>query len=118
MQFHRDLDARQASLAILDPLPFRLVRRAGIRVPPPPFLPMWFNLVLVFIAFDVPLTAAAVAWPLLFAGTSLVYLLLFALAVDLVLTVGRGLPYQPSLIGLAIMIAAGLWFAASWIRDR
>lgn len=41
-----------------------------------------------------------------------------AFAVDLVMTVGRGLPYRPSLIGLAIMIAAVLWFVASWIRDR
>ena len=41
-----------------------------------------------------------------------------ALAVDLLMTVGRGLPYKPSLVGLAIMIAAALWFAASWIRDR
>ncbi len=41
-----------------------------------------------------------------------------ALGVDLLMSVGRGLPYRPSLIGLAIMIAAVLWFAASWIRDR
>ena len=41
-----------------------------------------------------------------------------ALGVDLVISVVRAVPYRPSLIGLAIMIAAVLWFAASWIRDR
>jgi hypothetical protein len=41
-----------------------------------------------------------------------------AFAVDLVLSVGRGLPYRPSLIGLAIMITAVIWFAWSWIRER
>lgn len=41
-----------------------------------------------------------------------------ALGVDVVVSVVRGVSYKPSLIGLAIMITAVLWFAASWIRDR
>lgn len=41
-----------------------------------------------------------------------------AFAIDLVITVGHGQAYRPSLVGLAIMIAAVLYFAYSWIRDR
>ena len=41
-----------------------------------------------------------------------------ALAIDLIVSIMRGMPYQPSLIGLAIMITAVLYFAWSWLRDR
>lgn len=41
-----------------------------------------------------------------------------ALAIDLIVSMMRGMPYQPSLIGLAIMITAVLYFAWSWLRDR
>ena len=42
----------------------------------------------------------------------------FALAIDLFTSFIRDAPYRPSLVGLAIMIAAVLYFAVSWIRDR
>ena len=41
-----------------------------------------------------------------------------ALGIDLGLSLLRGTAYQPSLIGLAIMITAVLYFAWSWFRDR
>ncbi len=41
-----------------------------------------------------------------------------ALGIDLATSLSRGTGYQPSLIGLAIMIAAVLWFAWSWFTDR
>ncbi|MEX2616178.1 MAG: hypothetical protein WD767_08790 [Alphaproteobacteria bacterium] len=43
---------------------------------------------------------------------------IIALAIDLIVSMMRGMPYQPSLIGLAIMITAVLYFAWSWLRDR
>ncbi len=48
------------------------------------------------------------------------YLMTFciALAIDLIASLLRGVAYQPSLIGLAVMIAAVLYFAWSWITDR
>jgi len=48
------------------------------------------------------------------------YVVAFCIAfgIDLAMTLGRGLPYRPSLIGLAIMITAAIWFAWSWIRER
>ena len=42
----------------------------------------------------------------------------FALGIDLVTSLIRDAPYRPSLVGLAIMIAAVLYFAISWIRER
>jgi hypothetical protein len=42
----------------------------------------------------------------------------FALGIDLVTSFLRDAPYKPSLVGLAIMIAAVLYFAVSWIRER
>ena len=42
----------------------------------------------------------------------------FALGIDLVTSLLRDAPYRPSLVGLAIMIAAVLYFAISWSRDR
>jgi len=41
-----------------------------------------------------------------------------ALSIDLILSIIRDLPYQPSLVGLAIMIASVLYFGFSWLRDR
>ena len=41
-----------------------------------------------------------------------------ALGIDLVMSLGQGEAYRPSLVGLAIMIAAVIWFAVSWIRER
>jgi len=41
-----------------------------------------------------------------------------ALGVDLIASLLQGAPYRPSLIGLAIMITAALWFAWSWFRER
>mgnify|MGYP006919388979 CR=1 FL=1 len=41
-----------------------------------------------------------------------------ALGIDLVTSFLRGIPYRPSLVGLAIMIAAVIYFAASWFRER
>jgi len=48
------------------------------------------------------------------------YVVAFCLAVgiDLLTSFIRDAPYRPSLVGLAIMIAAVLYFAASWIRER
>ena len=48
------------------------------------------------------------------------YLIAFCVAfgIDLLLSIFRGGGYQPTLIGLAIMIAAVLYFAYSWITDR
>ncbi|MFT5448565.1 MAG: hypothetical protein ACI9DC_003750 [Gammaproteobacteria bacterium] len=42
----------------------------------------------------------------------------FAVVIDLVFSFMRDVPYRPSLVGLAIMIASVLYFAHSWIRDR
>ena len=42
----------------------------------------------------------------------------FAVGIDLLTSFMRGIPYRPSLVGTAIMIAAVLYFAASWIRER
>ncbi len=42
----------------------------------------------------------------------------FAVCIDLVMDLLRGVAYRPSLVGLAIMIAAVLYFAVSWIRER
>ena len=41
-----------------------------------------------------------------------------ALGIDLAINLGRGEPYKPSLVGLAIMIASVIWFAWSWLRER
>ena len=41
-----------------------------------------------------------------------------ALGIDLVVSVSRGVAYRPSLIGLAIMITAALYFAWSWLSER
>ena len=48
------------------------------------------------------------------------YIVAFCLAigVDLLTSFMRGIPYRPSLVGMAIMIAAVLYFAYSWIRER
>ena len=48
------------------------------------------------------------------------YVVAFCIAfgIDLALSVARGEPYRPSLIGLAIMITAVIWFAWSWVRER
>tara|TARA_R110001606_G_scaffold59364_1_gene141175 strand:+ start:339 stop:542 length:204 start_codon:yes stop_codon:yes gene_type:complete len=43
---------------------------------------------------------------------------IIALAIDVVVSMTRGMPYQPSLIGLAIMITSVLYFLWSWLRDR
>ena len=42
----------------------------------------------------------------------------FAVGIDLVTCLLRDAAYRPSLVGLAIMIAAVLYFAVSWIRER
>jgi len=76
--FHRRIRARNGSLSFLDPLPFRLLRRVGVRLPPPVFQPMWFNMLLVFLVLDIPLTGLVLAWPVVFDGSSLVYLMLFS----------------------------------------
>ncbi len=77
-RFHREVRARDGSLAILDPAPFRLLRRAGIRLPPPVFQPMWLNGVVVFLGLDIPLTGLLVAWPYFYPDAPLAYLLLFS----------------------------------------
>jgi hypothetical protein len=41
-----------------------------------------------------------------------------AFAIDLILSFVKGGGYQPTLIGLAIMIGSVLYFAYSWMRDR
>ena len=41
-----------------------------------------------------------------------------AFGVDLAINLGRGLSYRPSLIGLAIMITAVIWFVWSLVRGR
>ena len=41
-----------------------------------------------------------------------------AFCIDLATSLIRDTPYRPSLVGLAIMIAAVLYFAVSWIRER
>jgi hypothetical protein len=41
-----------------------------------------------------------------------------ALAIDVVMSLADGLAYRPSLVGLAIMIGAVLYFVVSLIRDR
>ena len=41
-----------------------------------------------------------------------------ALAVDIGFGLFSGAGYRPSLVGLAIMITAALFFAWSWIRER
>lgn len=48
------------------------------------------------------------------------YVVAFCIAfgVDLALSLGRGLPYRPSLVGLAIMITAVIWFVWSLLRER
>ncbi|MDA0664337.1 MAG: hypothetical protein O3B08_16080 [Proteobacteria bacterium] len=43
---------------------------------------------------------------------------IIALAIDYIVSLSRGMPYQPSLIGLAIMITSVLYFGWSWLRDR
>ena len=41
-----------------------------------------------------------------------------ALSIDLIVSIVRDMPYKPSLVGLAIMIASVLWFGYSWLRER
>lgn len=41
-----------------------------------------------------------------------------ALGIDVALNLSQGEAYRPSLVGLAIMITAVLWFAWSWLRER
>jgi hypothetical protein len=41
-----------------------------------------------------------------------------ALSIDLVFSFVKGVPYKPSLLGLAIMIASVLYFGYSWLRNR
>ncbi len=41
-----------------------------------------------------------------------------AFAIDIGLSLFKGGGYQPTLIGLAIMIASVLYFTFSWFRDR
>jgi hypothetical protein len=42
----------------------------------------------------------------------------FALGIDFLTSWMRGIPYHPTLLGMAIMIAAVLYFAVSLFRDR
>ncbi len=48
------------------------------------------------------------------------YVIAFCIAfgIDFLLSIIRGGTYQPTLLGLAIMIGAVLYFAYSWITDR
>ncbi len=48
------------------------------------------------------------------------YVMAFCIAfgIDFLLSLFRGGTYQPTMLGLAIMIAAVLYFAYSWITDR
>lgn len=41
-----------------------------------------------------------------------------ALAIDVGVSLANGVAYQPSLVGLAIMIGSVLFFVVSLIRDR
>ena len=74
-RFHAEIANRQLSKGLLDPLPWRLLRRAGLPLPPPPFQPMWFNMLLVFVVLDVGLTALIAAWPLLYPPVAVSLLL-------------------------------------------
>ncbi len=49
-----------------------------------------------------------------------VYVAAFCLAllIDLIIAIVNDTSYRPTMIGLAIMIAAGLFFLYSLIRDR
>ena len=41
-----------------------------------------------------------------------------AFGIDLAMSLSRDVPYRPTLIGMAIMITAVLWWIWSWIRER
>ena len=41
-----------------------------------------------------------------------------ALSIDLIFSFIKVMPYKPSLLGLAIMIASVLYFGYSWLRER
>ena len=41
-----------------------------------------------------------------------------ALSIDLIFSFIKGMPYKPSLLGLAIMIASVLYFGYSWLREK
>lgn len=77
-RFHAEVQDRRLSLGLLDPILWRLLRRAGLPLPPPPFQPMWFNMLLVFIVMDVGLTALIAIWPLLDPRTPLPLVLTFS----------------------------------------
>jgi len=54
------------------------------------------------------------------AGKRKFYIIAFfvALGIDLLSSLMRGGEYRPSLIGLAVMITAALFFTFSLLRDR
>lgn len=96
-RFHAEITARRLSRGLLDPLPWRLLRRVGLPLPPPPFQPMWFNMLLVFVVLDVGVTALIAIWPLLDPRASLPLLL----TVSFVATIASGV--------IAMLLAIG-WF--------
>lgn len=96
-RFHAEIESRGFARGLLDPLPWRLLRRAGLPLPPPPFQPMWFNALLVFVVLDVGLTALLAIGPLLYPQASLPLLL----ALSFVATIASGV--------VAMLLAIG-WF--------
>ena len=70
-RFHAEIASHRLAFGLLDPFLWRLLRRAGLPLPPPPFQPMWFNMLLVFVVIDVGLTALIAIWSLLYPGISL-----------------------------------------------
>ena len=82
-RFHAEIAARRLAPGLLDPLPWRLLRRAGLRLPPPPFQPMWLNMLLVFVVMDVGLTALLAIWPLLYPQAPMPLLLGFSFIVTI-----------------------------------
>lgn len=85
-RFHREIESRRLPGSLLDPLPWRWLRRIGLPLPPPPFQPMWFNMLLVFVVMDVTLTALIVLWPLLYPQIPLATLL----AASFITTIASG----------------------------
>ncbi len=94
-RFHAEIESRRLALGLLDPLLWRLLRRAGLPLPPPPFQPMWFNMLLVFIVVDVSLTALIAIWPLLYPQVGLPLLLSF----HFVATIASGVAAMSLAIG-------------------
>ncbi len=100
-RFHAEIESHGLSKGLLDPAPWRLLRRAGLPLPPPPFQPMWFNMLLVFVVADVGLTALIALWPLIDPQAPLPLVLTFSF----IATLASGV--------IAMLLAIG-WFYHRW----